>query len=326
VLVLAAAVVTTRAILATRAHAQTAPDKVAASQALFDQARHLMVLGQYSEACPKLEESQRLDPGGGTLLNLADCYEHLGQLDTAWRKFIEAATTSRNAGNLDRERVARERADALFAKIPKIVIRVPAAIGGTPGFEIRRDGELVAREQWGSAVPVGLGEHAVAAAAPGYRSWRSTVTVSGNATATIAVPELERETAAVSARDAAPRDVAASAASEPSASIGAQRVMALAAGTVGVAGIAVGTVFGLRKIAKHSEADDACNGGPACPSENGVKIGEEATKAGNISTAAFAIGAVGLAAGAVLWFTATPNRSAAYIGIGVGTIEVGGRL
>ena len=52
------------------AFAQSASDK-AQAQALFDDGRHLMEQGKFAEACRKLEGSQKLDPGAGTLLNLA---------------------------------------------------------------------------------------------------------------------------------------------------------------------------------------------------------------------------------------------------------------
>ena len=84
----------------------------AAAQSLFDEGRKLMSAGKYADACPKLAESQKLDPGVGTQFHLADCYEKLGQTASAWAGFLEAASAAKSMGQADREKVARERAAA----------------------------------------------------------------------------------------------------------------------------------------------------------------------------------------------------------------------
>jgi hypothetical protein len=50
--------------------APSAVDRTMA-QSLFEDARRSMSEGNYAAACPKLEESNRLDPSGGTLLKSA---------------------------------------------------------------------------------------------------------------------------------------------------------------------------------------------------------------------------------------------------------------
>src|SRR5258706_7527469 len=97
----------------------------AAAQALFDQAKQLVAAQRYSEACPKLEESQRLDPGMGTLFHLADCDEHIGKTATAWAAFLDVAGQARSAGQQPRERIARERAAALEPTLARLPIRAP---------------------------------------------------------------------------------------------------------------------------------------------------------------------------------------------------------
>src|SRR4051812_10257047 len=74
------------------ARAQVSPEVRSASVALFDEARRLMADGKFAEACPKLEESQRMDPGIGILFNLGDCYEHLGRTASAWISFRDVAS------------------------------------------------------------------------------------------------------------------------------------------------------------------------------------------------------------------------------------------
>src|SRR5512138_2397422 len=101
------------------ARADTTAEQRAAAQALFDDARRLMADKKYAEACPKLEESQRLDPGIGTLLNLAECQSLTGRTASAWANFLEAAYQAKAAGQAKRENTARSRAAALEPKLSR---------------------------------------------------------------------------------------------------------------------------------------------------------------------------------------------------------------
>src|SRR3954465_9465866 len=67
----------------------------AAAEALFNQGRDLMTAGKFVEACPKFEASQQLDPGLGTMLNLAECYEKTGRTASAWAEYREAIPLAR---------------------------------------------------------------------------------------------------------------------------------------------------------------------------------------------------------------------------------------
>jgi hypothetical protein len=71
----------------------------AAAEALFNQGRDLMTAGKFTEACPKFEASQQLDPGLGTMLNLAECYEKTGRSSgggqSAWHSGRSGATPAR---------------------------------------------------------------------------------------------------------------------------------------------------------------------------------------------------------------------------------------
>jgi len=89
--------------------------------------------------------------------------------------------------------------------------------------------------------------------------------------------------------------------------LGTQRSLALVAGGVGLVGVAVGTVFGLRSMSKHNEAERACPG--ECSDSSGAELWSDARANGTVSTIAFAVGGATLAGGVVLWLTA-PNQSA----------------
>lgn len=315
--------------LAPDAAAQTKSNS-AAAQALFEQARALMAQGRPAEACPKLEESQRLDPGSGTSLNLARCYEQAGRLASAWNQYLEAAASARAVGNADREAEARRRADAIRPRLPSLLIALSEEARAIAGLEVRRDGELVGGPQLGVALPTDAGEHTLEAKAPGRVPWKTVVVLKGEAhIATVSVPALAAVAPSAIAPPQqaalAPAPAAPHAPSETGGSaLGARRTLALVAGGVGVVALGVGAGFGLKSMSHHEEAEKYCDGS-LCNDERGVAAGNDAYAAGNVATAFTVVGVVGVAAGVVLWVTApSAKANAVQVGFGPGSARLRG--
>jgi hypothetical protein len=147
-----------------------------------------MSAGNYPEACAKLEESHRVDPAPGTLLNLADCYEHIGRTATAWELFLDVATLAQGAGRAQHETMARARAAALEPKLSKMRVVTSDA---PAGFAVHRDGIVLSPSEWGSALPVDPGQHLIEASAPNKRDVRILRYVPpGGVVVTVEVPRL----------------------------------------------------------------------------------------------------------------------------------------
>jgi hypothetical protein len=296
----------------------------AAAQGLFDEAKALMAAGKANEACPKFEESQRLDPGSGTLLNLARCYEQTARIASAWSAYLEAAAAAKSAGNAVREEVARERAAVLAPRVSKLTIEVPAD-ARVAGLQISRDGIDVGAAEWGVAIPANEGSHEIVAKAKGHSDWKGVAQVHGEGTiAKIEVPKLvEAASPASTTSSALPQSSAnAPEAHRRSSGLGTQRILALAAGGVGVAGLAVGTVFGVKAMNDKS-GTKGCSAN-VCPTDDAVTAGNDAHGAGNVATIGMIVGAVGLAGGLALWFTAPKEAPPVQAALGFGTVQVRG--
>ncbi|MBK8252979.1 MAG: hypothetical protein IPK82_09950 [Polyangiaceae bacterium] len=171
--------------------AQSARADTATAQALFDQGKKLMGEKKYAEACPKFEESQRLDPGLGTQINLASCYAELGKYATAWSLYLDVASQAKSAGQADREKKARDAAKALEPKLSKLTIEVAVPVDG---LEVRRNGQLVGQATWGTPIPVDPGDIKITAMAPNKKLWETAIVVDKEKPGdqTVKVPELEK--------------------------------------------------------------------------------------------------------------------------------------
>jgi serine/threonine-protein kinase len=275
--------------------ADSAADK-AAADALFDQGKQLMAAGKYAEACPKLEESQRLDPALGTQLNLADCYEHAGKSASAFGLFNAVARASEKRGDKDRAAEAGRRAGLLAPTLQKLAIVVPPATR-IPGLEVRKDGELVGDGSWGSALPTDPGAHTIEASAPGHKAWSTVVRVDTiGSSASVEIPAL---------------DVLATPTGEaPPSFWGTQRIVGVSVGAVGLVGLAVATGLGVDAIQKNNASKAQClPNNPSLCFPAGTDLRLSAGRAADASTALFVVGGAAVAAGLTVFFTA-PSSSA----------------
>jgi hypothetical protein len=309
-------------LIAPCAWAAGAGDK-AAAEALFAEGRKLLAAGDYAAACGKFEASQRLDPGVGTMLNLADCYEKTGKTASAWAEFRHAAAMARAAGSRERVDTAGSRAAALEGRLSRLTIRSAAV-----DAQIAQDGRPVDPATFGVPLPVDPGRYTIEASAPGKEKWSRTVDIKGNReNVTVDIPPLgdgPRAPAAAptsaappAAPPAAPGPEPKRAEIEPARAGNAQRAVAIGAGAIGVAGLAVGTYFGLRAASLWTDAKSHCQSYPDRCSADATSVSKDAVGAGNLSTAFLVIGGLGVVGGAVLWFTAPRTLTASTIVVGV---------
>jgi hypothetical protein len=289
----------------------SAQDKALAA-VLFKEARELFASNDIDKACRKFEESQRIDPSGGTLLNLAVCREKQGRIASAWAEFNEALAWARRDGRQDRVQFAHDQMNALEPRLSYIVLDVPlAAI--VEGFEVQRDGSTVRHAAFGSRMPVDPGKHVIEAFAPGYHPWRIEVSIDRDASEQrVFVPSL------VIAASSSPGETSVAEEGQPSVVWPAYVLTG-----AGVVGLGVGSYFGLKAFSKNSKADEQCPQGRC--SDDGLRLTEEAGQAADTSTLMFAAGAICLGAGVTWWLVSStddPEASAVSPAIGPGQAGV----
>lgn len=268
----------------------------ALAEELFRAGKQLMAEKRYAEACSKLAESQRIDPGGGTLVALALCHEAEGKTASAWAEFHEALSLARRDKHRSRERVATERIEALTPKLARLTLSVPKAVSALPQLVIRKDGVEIAPAAWDVAAPTDPGVHRIEALAEGKRAWSLEITLNESANESVEIPELldqvpsppplpKAEARRVPPRRPKPTPVAAP-------TDGWRSVGYVSAG-VAATGVVVGSIFGVRAISLKRDADETC---PAvqCNDRDAVERSRDSQTAADVATVSFAVGALAL--------------------------------
>jgi len=311
---------------ATPARAEAGAAQKAAAESLFDDALKAMKNGRYADACPKLEESERIDPGIGTLLYLGECYEKTGRSASAWATFREAASSAQAKGEADRARVAAARADRLQAGLSKLTIVVAPEAAQLSGLRVTRDNISIESSLFGVAIPVDPGKYRVVASAEGYEPFQAELEIQANGDAkSVQIPALKPAASATPGAAAAatstPETPGASpvttalqsppnAASDTGSHMNGARTAALVTGAVGIVGLGIGSYFGIRAISKNNDAETYCPRGNKCDDQRGVDLTTQAKHAAVASDITMAIGAAFVVTGVVLYLTNEPKKSA----------------
>jgi hypothetical protein len=235
-------------------------DGSGAAEELFRQGKALMAEGHIAEGCAKLEESQRLDPGSGTLVNLAVCFEKLGRLARAWAEFGKVPSLARRDARPDREDFARTHISEIEPRLSWLTVVVPPSTD-TLGLELSLDGVALGRGGWNTALPLDPGPHHVMATASGKIPWKTDVEIApGPARQELVVPALMKlNLPPVQTAPPVP-DRAPPAVHDASG----RRAVGFIVGAVGVAALATGAVFGVLAITTNHEASNACHGASTC--------------------------------------------------------------
>ncbi len=261
-----------------------------------------MELGRFDEACPKLDESQRLDPGGGTRLNAALCRERQGRLATAWSQFKLARADAERDGRADRVEFAERHLANLEPRLARLLVRLGTAVDR--GSTVLLDGASLGPATLGVALPVDPGRHELTLRVPGGAS-RGFVVDAREATTTALVLE-PPPTSAADARSSR------------------QRWGVLSA-SAGAAAVLTGGAFALLARSRQADADARCPA-EACSSAQARAVDDNASahRWARAADVAFALGAVGLGVGSYLVITGQPAGVPAGVARSSGLVSVSG--
>lgn len=149
-------------IWAAPAHAQ----EQAAAEALFRSAREAAERGDWVTACDRFEESNRLEPAPGTVLNLAKCREELGQIASAWKRYREVV--QRLPPSDLRVAYAKKREAELAAEVPHLTLIPP---DGEGELRVKVNEMEVSKASFGVPLPLDPGEVRIVVSAEGREDW-----------------------------------------------------------------------------------------------------------------------------------------------------------
>jgi len=289
------------------------PD-ASSGEELFRRGRAALAAERYPEALALFERSQRLDPAGGTLLNLAVCEERLGRLVRARARLAEALELLR-AG--DRRRPAAvERLAELDRRMPHVSIDADGL--GRAGVTLKLDGDRFDVDAAGGEIAVDPGAHLLSCEGPEGERCGHAFRIAERERLVL-VPELSPPPLSPEARPgldlkALAQPAAAEAPAMPAVSRG-RRVLAYTLAGLGAAGIATGLLAGAGVLREKQRMSGHCDARGCDP--DGIEAASRGKLFSTVATVATAAGLVSLAGSVYVFVTmAPPGAEARMVAVG----------
>lgn len=276
------------------------------ADALFKHGKKLMEEKKYSDACEAFEQSMKLDPGIGTELNIARCYEEWGKLGRAWRSYKAAEKMAKDA-NDSRAGKIDELIQQIDPQVPRLTIHVPKDADTS---SVTVDG--AAPESLADAIVLDPGPHKVeyTNAAGAKKSKVVPIERGGSSEINLDLPVKQ---AANDHTPPPPPPPHKAVAESPDPGRG-YRIGAYVLGGTGIAAIGVSTYLTITAKSKYNDALKAhCGGMTNGCDDIGLRDTHDARHQANIGTVVFIGGAAAIAGGVVLYLLqphATPAEKA----------------
>lgn len=303
---------------------QASKEQWSAAQKTFLAAGELYDAKRYDESITAYRASWNIVASPNTRLQIARALRELDRVPEAYEEMLGVlADAERDAAKDEKyERTAsaaREELAALGARVAllRITLRnVPE--GMSPELDV--SGRAVPLAALGKPVAATPGAINVTVRVQGREPVVRSITLaaaqSGELTVDLAAGPAGAEPVAGPPTAAPPLDASSSRAS--------LRPYAYVAGGIGAAGLATFAVFGLMNNSKFSELEADCPGGRCAAGKDAeVDTGRQYQTIANIG---LVVGAVGLAAGTVLFVLEPKPESGARVSLGLGTVAVQGRF
>jgi hypothetical protein len=305
-------------------------EEKAGARAAAEQGAKAMQDGRYDVAIDLLSRAEALIHAPTHLVLLAQAHERLGKLVKARELYLRVSredfAPEAPAAFKQAKATAAKELTALESRIPYVSVVVQGA--GAANVRVTQDGVRVPDALVGVPRPVDPGEHKLQAVADGMESTVNTVLVREGARETVVLTLQPRDVTASGPPATAPvRPAGATAAATPAAApaqspgspapegrdtattsssgTSALRIASYAALGVGVVGLAVGTVFLVKKSGATSDANktfDECNPRGCSTSERAsiASFDDDANAAKTNATIGYVVGGVGVVAGVTM--------------------------